>query len=50
MPSGGRVNIGRQMAPLRESDARPYNWGLLLLLALCVEFWVILTTVVTEQL
>jgi hypothetical protein len=38
------------VARLRESDPRPYNWGLILLLVLCVEFWVFVTTVVTEQL
>jgi hypothetical protein len=38
---GHRVHGGRQ--PAR-------NWGLVLLLGLCVEFWIIATTVVAENL
>ena len=28
----------------------PLNWGLLLALGLCLEFWIIVTTVATETL
>ena len=27
-----------------------FNWGFMLLLGVCVEFWVIMTTVVTQNL
>jgi hypothetical protein len=34
-----------------EEDTRqPRNWGLLLVLVLCAEFWVIVTTAVAENL
>jgi hypothetical protein len=37
---------------LHEGGARQpsYNWGFLLLLALCVEFWIIVTTAIAENL
>jgi hypothetical protein len=37
---------------VHEGDARqpPHNWGLLLLLGLCAEFWIIVTTAVAENL
>jgi hypothetical protein len=38
----------------RRSDERtwqpPLNWGLLVLLGLCMEFWIIVTTAVAENL
>jgi len=38
------------LARLGESDRRPYNWGLLLVVVMAVEFWVALTTVVADHL
>lgn len=38
---GHRVHAGRQ--PGR-------NWGLFLLLGLCVEFWIVVSTIVAENL
>ena len=36
------------MASLHESDHRPFNWGLLVMIGLVVVFWVIATTIVAE--
>jgi len=47
--SAGRVYICRPMSRLRESDRRPYKWGLLLTVVMAVEFWVIATSVVAHQ-
>ena len=36
---------GRRHAPGKDA---PRNWGLLLLLVLCVEFWLIVASAVTQ--
>ena len=36
--------------PLDEAAREPTNWGLLLMLAICAEFWVIVTTEVAQNL
>jgi hypothetical protein len=37
------------MSRLRESEKRPYNWGLLLMVVMAVEFWVFATTLVAHN-
>ena len=36
--------------PLDEGTGPPRNWFLLLLLMLCAEFWIVVTTTVAENL
>jgi len=35
---------------LDEGTPQPRNWGLLLLLGLCAEFWIVVTTTVAQNL
>ena len=35
--------------PLDEAARQPPNWGLLLMLALCGEFWIAVTTAVADH-
>jgi hypothetical protein len=31
------------------SERRPYNWGLLLIIVMAVEFWIVAATVVAQH-
>ena len=35
---------------LDEGTRQPMNWGLLLMFAICVEFWIVVTTTVAQNL